>query len=180
MEFKEKFMAVFTLVYSRTFNKKCEGGLCMKLRRFHAEILKNELYSFFGISALIFTLFLSFTALALSEDEKERLLNAGVSGSINAVLLPESADSTGGGGSGGGGSGGGGGGGYYMPAVSTPQTALSALSGDTNKDNKVDIFDFNILMINWGNTNSGNSADFNNDKKVDIFDFNLMMVNWTK
>jgi len=33
-------------------------------------------------------------------------------------------------------------------------------------------------MVNWGATGP-NSADFNSDGKVDIFDFNLLMINWT-
>lgn len=71
---------------------------------------------------------------------------------------------TGGGGGGGGGS-------------SSPSSPLGKV--DTNKDGKVDILDFNTLMVHWGETGSGNIADFNNDGKVDIFDFNLLMVNWT-
>jgi len=49
---------------------------------------------------------------------------------------------------------------------------------DVNNDNKVDISDFNILMVNWGAAGS-NSADFNSDGIVDLFDFNLLMINWT-
>jgi len=53
------------------------------------------------------------------------------------------------------------------------------LKEDTNRDGKVDIMDFNTLMVNWGETGAGNIADFNGDGKVDILDFNLLMVNWT-
>ena len=77
-------------------------------------------------------------------------------------------------------SGGGGGGG----AVSTTTTVTTTLSVaaqkvDANKDNKIDVLDFNTLMVNWGKTGSGNIADFTGDEKVDIFDFNLLMINWT-
>lgn len=73
-------------------------------------------------------------------------------------------------GSGSSGSGGGGGGG-----ITTTNT-----TADPNGDGKVDIFDFNILMIHWGTVPSGgSSADFNNDGVIDIFDFNLLMINWT-
>jgi len=71
-----------------------------------------------------------------------------------------------------GGSPGGGGGGVFQPSTVDKK-------GDANSDNKVDIFDFNTLMINWGKTGS-NLNDFNSDNKVDIFDFNLLMVNWGK
>ena len=53
------------------------------------------------------------------------------------------------------------------------------LRGDANLDGKVDIFDFNALMINWGAILAGNIADFNDDNLVDIFDFNSLMINWT-
>ncbi len=76
--------------------------------------------------------------------------------------------STGGSSSGGSSSGGG-------TPPSTPTYAL----GDANKDGKVDIFDFNLLMVNWGNNPTNPSADLNNDGKVDIFDFNILMINWT-
>ena len=50
--------------------------------------------------------------------------------------------------------------------------------GDINKDNKVDIFDFNLLMVNWGDDPANSAADLDGNGKVDIFDFNLLMVNW--
>lgn len=76
-------------------------------------------------------------------------------------------------------SGGGGGGGG---AAATVTTILSAVAQkvDANKDGKIDVLDFNSLMVNWGKTGTGNIADFNGDGKVDIFDFNLLMINWTK
>ncbi|XOA43171.1 MAG: hypothetical protein ACKKMO_01710 [Candidatus Nealsonbacteria bacterium] len=54
-----------------------------------------------------------------------------------------------------------------------------AVTGDTNNDNKVDIFDFNLLMVNWGDAPDNIAADLDGNGKVDIFDFNLLMVNWT-
>ncbi len=77
--------------------------------------------------------------------------------------VPTSPPTSGGGGGGGGGS--------------TPPSGNGA---DANNDGKVDILDFNYLMINWGQTGQGNIADFNGDGKVDILDFNLLMINWTK
>ncbi len=68
--------------------------------------------------------------------------------------------------------------------VSTPSTPASTLSAaaqkvDANKDNKIDVLDFNSLMVNWGKTGTGNVADFDGNGKVDVFDFNLLMINWT-
>ncbi len=72
----------------------------------------------------------------------------------------------------------GGGGGYYNPPVFTSGLSEAAQSVDANKDGKVDVLDFNILMVNWGSTVAGNIADFDNNNKVDIFDFNLLMIHW--
>jgi len=57
--------------------------------------------------------------------------------------------------------------------------SAAAQKVDANKDNKIDVLDFNTLMVNWGKTTANNVADFNGDGKVDIFDFNLLMINWT-
>ena len=84
---------------------------------------------------------------------------------------PSSGGSGGSGGGGGGGGGSGSGGGTSAPAPKT---------GDTNNDGKVDILDFNVLMVNWGTQVTGAShGDLNNDGTVDILDFNVLMINWT-
>jgi len=75
----------------------------------------------------------------------------------------------------------GGGGSYTPPASTTPPAPLSeaAQAVDTNEDDKIDILDFNSLVVNWGSTESGNIADFDANGTVDIFDFNLLMTYWT-
>lgn len=82
----------------------------------------------------------------------------------------------------GGGGGGGGGGGSFVPTP-TPTPALSGTllneKADITKDGKVDILDFNVLIVNWGGTSS-TSADLNSDGRVDIIDFNMLMVAWPK
>jgi len=80
----------------------------------------------------------------------------------NTPVAP--ANSSGGGG-GGGGSGGG--------------SSSVTLSADANKDGKVDVLDFVILMANWGQTGAGNIADFDHSNTVDIGDFVLLMSQWT-
>lgn len=77
-------------------------------------------------------------------------------------------------------SGGGGGGGDSGGGAAAPTSALNAAAQkvDTNKDNKIDVLDFVIVMANWGKTESGNVADFNGDGTVDILDFVLLMANW--
>jgi len=66
-------------------------------------------------------------------------------------------------------------------SITTTATTLSAAAQkvDANKDGKIDVLDFNTLMVNWGKTTANNVADFNGDGKVDVFDFNLLMINWT-
>lgn len=73
----------------------------------------------------------------------------------------------------------GGGGGAPEPPTQTVQQTVRQRT-DVNGDNKINILDFNALMINWGKTVTNNVADFNNDGKVDIIDFNALMIYWTK
>jgi len=73
----------------------------------------------------------------------------------------------------------GGGGGTITPSTTVSPLSQAAQKVDANKDGKIDVLDFNVLMVNWGKTGS-NMADFNGDGKVDIFDFNSLMINWTK
>jgi len=70
-------------------------------------------------------------------------------------------------------SGGGGGGTTIVSSTAKP--------GDTNNDGKIDILDFNLLMVRWGipASTGATQGDFNSDGKVDIFDFNSLMVVWT-
>ena len=72
----------------------------------------------------------------------------------------------------GGGGGGGGGGGAIASVVTTP---TSVPVGDINGDGKVDVLDFNALLVQWGKTGASLSADLNHDGVVDIFDFNLLI-----
>ncbi len=50
-------------------------------------------------------------------------------------------------------------------------------TSDLNNDGKVDIFDYNILISNFGKTGSPGwiPADINKDGKVDIFDYNILV-----
>lgn len=76
-------------------------------------------------------------------------------------------------------SGGGGGGAVSTPPVTPIPLSEAAKKMDTNQDGKIDILDFNSLMVNWGREETGNIADFDGNGKVDIFDFNLLMIYWT-
>ena len=77
------------------------------------------------------------------------------------------------------GGGGGGGGGSVGTTAVTPTTG--GIPGDTNNDGKVNVLDFNDVIVHWGQTVTGGAADgdFNGDGKVDVLDFNILIVNWT-
>jgi hypothetical protein len=52
--------------------------------------------------------------------------------------------------------------------------------GDINKDGKINIVDFSILMYFWGQTNPSNPcADLNKDGIVNLTDFSIMLYWWT-
>lgn len=52
------------------------------------------------------------------------------------------------------------------------------LKGDANSSGRVDVFDYNILMLDFGQQGSNLRADFNGNGKVDVFDYNLLMINF--
>ena len=60
----------------------------------------------------------------------------------------------------------------------TPNLTPLLLPGDIDGDGDVDIFDYNILVENFGSTSCGNIADINGDCKVDIFDYNILVENF--
>jgi len=80
----------------------------------------------------------------------------------------------------------------YVYAVDSGNNSLVALSGnpksfslaavrkqgDLNNDNRVDIFDYNILVGNFGRTGSGIVGDIDSNNKVDIFDYNTLVGNF--
>ena len=57
---------------------------------------------------------------------------------------------------------------------------ITPLPGDLNRDGKVDIFDYNLLVQNFGNTTCGNVADIDGNCKVDIFHYNVLVGNFGK
>lgn len=73
----------------------------------------------------------------------------------------------------GGGGGGGGGGGSIQST-----TPIIYKSADVNGDNKIDKYDFSLMMSNWGKTGS-NTCDLNGDDVVDKYDFAILMSKWT-
>ncbi|MFM2374764.1 MAG: hypothetical protein RLZZ234_759 [Candidatus Parcubacteria bacterium] len=61
------------------------------------------------------------------------------------------------------------------------QGATKTLNSDLNRDGKVNLVDFSILLFHW-NTDGGRSdppADINQDGRVTLTDFSIMIFNWT-
>lgn len=52
--------------------------------------------------------------------------------------------------------------------------------GDVDGNGKVDIFDYNELLTNFGKSGANIRGDINNNGKVDIFDFNDLLTNFGK
>jgi len=64
------------------------------------------------------------------------------------------------------------------PTPTPTPSPIPGIPGDLDKDNDVDIFDYNTLIENFGNTNCGNVADIDGNCKVDIFDYNILLENF--
>jgi hypothetical protein len=65
------------------------------------------------------------------------------------------------------------------PAGSVTPTPGSK-PGDIDGNGKVDIFDYNILLGNFGKTGAGIQGDIDKNGKVDIFDYNILLSNFGK
>ncbi len=70
--------------------------------------------------------------------------------------------------------------GTHTDRIFTTPALEEEITGDINDDGKVDIFDFNLLMVNWGDSPANLAADLDDNGRVDISDFNLLIVNWIK
>lgn len=61
------------------------------------------------------------------------------------------------------------------------QTATVPINADLNRDGKVNLIDFSILLF-WWNSDGGSSeppADINRDGNVSLTDFSILLFNWT-
>lgn len=64
------------------------------------------------------------------------------------------------------------------PTATPTLTSTLSRPGDLDEDGDIDIFDYNVLLENFGSTNCGNVADINMDCSVDIFDYNILIQNF--
>lgn len=58
--------------------------------------------------------------------------------------------------------------------------SASTLQGDINNSGSVDIFDYNLLLTDFGKTGDGLAGDVDKNGRVDIFDYNLLLGNFGK
>ena len=67
-------------------------------------------------------------------------------------------------------------------AIISHSTATVSKLGDLNDDGKVDIFDYNLLLADFGKTGSPgfSPADIDKNGRVDIFDYNQLVANFGK
>ncbi len=56
---------------------------------------------------------------------------------------------------------------------------IACVRADINRDGRVDLIDFSILLFNWGPDFVNPRADINQDGMVDIRDFSILLYCWT-
>ena len=56
--------------------------------------------------------------------------------------------------------------------------AAIEIPGDVDGNGKVDIFDYNALLSDFGKTQTGLLSDLDKNGKVDIFDYNILLSNF--
>lgn len=58
-----------------------------------------------------------------------------------------------------------------------PRPTIAQVPGDLNRDGRVNMFDYNILLTNYGKTGTPGfiPADIDKNGKVDIFDYNILL-----
>ncbi len=64
--------------------------------------------------------------------------------------------------------------------TSTPSSCPKALLGDIDCDGRIGIFDYNILITNFGKTGTSIQGDLDKNGIVGIFDYNILIGNFGK
>lgn len=59
-------------------------------------------------------------------------------------------------------------------------TQGTAKPADLNNDGKIDIYDYNLLVANFGKTGSNITGDIDHNGRVDIYDYNELVANFGK
>lgn len=56
---------------------------------------------------------------------------------------------------------------------------VSALAGDVNGDNAVNVFDLSVILANWSQAGmTRGQGDLNRDGVVNVFDLSMLLINW--
>jgi hypothetical protein len=64
--------------------------------------------------------------------------------------------------------------------VSPSPLASPRKPGDVDYNSLVNIFDFNYLVGDFGQSGTNLRSDFNNNNKIDLFDFNILVSNFNR
>ena len=69
-----------------------------------------------------------------------------------------------------------------LPPITYPEISPNPSSkpGDIDGNNKVDIFDYNQLLTDFGKTGANLASDIDKDGFVGIFDYNILLTNFGK
>ncbi len=65
-----------------------------------------------------------------------------------------------------------------VPSSVPSASPVAVKPGDVDGNGRVDIFDYNTLLTNYGKTGSGIAGDLDQNGKVDIFDYNTLLTNF--
>jgi hypothetical protein len=68
---------------------------------------------------------------------------------------------------------------YFLPGQQPPVPSPYALCVDYNRDLRVNLIDFSILLYWFNKVNPPKEIDCNGDNRVDIKDFSILMYFWT-
>jgi hypothetical protein len=66
-----------------------------------------------------------------------------------------------------------------LPGTTPPPPAQYGICVDYNRDRRVNLIDFSILLFWFGKSNPPATIDCNGDRAVDIKDFSILMYFWT-
>lgn len=66
----------------------------------------------------------------------------------------------------------------FSPSPTASPSMSPIIPGDINNSSKVDVFDYNLLIIDFGKTGTNLRSDLNKNGKVDVYDYNILMINF--